>query len=332
MLNLKFQYLLAALKSIGMASLLLAVLFGYCSCAHKGPQIASFEQTVRFEAPIEAHSVVMDGRPAMQRPPLKLAADTEKGPISEPKDGAVAGQKVLAQTEAAGEEEAFAEDDQFDEDEEDFWDDEEEALVEVADPFSGLNRVTFAFNDFLYFGVLHPFTSAYRAVVPSTIRLGVKNFFYNLGFPLRFINCLLQGKGQSADNEFVRFVMNSTVGVLGFGNPAKNYPELETDAEDLGQTFGKWGIGNGFYIVLPILGPSTLRDAVGLVGERLAGPVNPVANVEPLELSLAVSGYSRINNLSFHLGDYESLKDAALDPYEAFRDAYIQYRKGKVDQ
>jgi phospholipid-binding lipoprotein MlaA len=125
-----------------------------------------------------------------------------------------------------------------DEEEEDFWDDEEEAIVEVADPFIGLNRVVFAFNDTLYFGLWKPIALAYRAVIPSPLRLGVRNFFYNLGGPVRFVNCLLQGKGQQAENELVHFSMNSIIGVLGFGNPAGKYPELETDAEDLGQTFG----------------------------------------------------------------------------------------------
>jgi phospholipid-binding lipoprotein MlaA len=117
------------------------------------------------------------------------------------------------------------------------------------------------------------------------------------------------------------------VGVLGFGNPAKKYPELNPSEEDLGQTLGAYGIGNGLYIVWPILGPSTLRDSVGLVGDLL---LNPVSYVEPTEAAIGITGYETVNDTSFKIGDYESLKKAAINPYEALRDAYIQHRKSKV--
>jgi phospholipid-binding lipoprotein MlaA len=143
------------------------------------------------------------------------------------------------------------------------------------------------------------------------------------------VNCILQGKGRAASAELTRFLINSTVGVLGFGNPAKRWSELSPKAEDLGQTLATYGIGDGFYIVWPILGPSTLRDSVGRVGDWF---LNPVSYVHPTEAYLGIRATETVNETSFRIGDYESLKEAAIDPYVAFRNAYIQHRKKKVKE
>jgi phospholipid-binding lipoprotein MlaA len=201
------------------------------------------------------------------------------------------------------------------------------SMTDVADPIEKWNRLVFQFNDKLYTWVFFPVAKSYRYVTPSVIRTGIKNFFTNLLGPLRFVNCVLQGKGEAADAEAVRFVMNSTVGVLGFGNPADNYPELSLNYEDFGQTFGRWGIGEGFYIVWPILGPSTLRDSFGKVGNFY---LTPTTYIEPLETNLGIVAIDYLNEYSYYVNDYESLKEAALDPYEAFRNFYIQYQKKQV--
>ena len=219
-------------------------------------------------------------------------------------------------------------DDAFSDDEFDLFDDEfEEDKVQVADPLAIWNRGMFHFNDKFYFWILKPVARGYRAVVPSPVRTGVRNFFTNLTTPIRLVSCILQWKWQAAGAESVRFLLNSTVGVLGFGNPAKKYPKLNPSEEDLGQTLGVYGIGNGFYIVWPFLGPSTLRDSVGLVGDFF---LNPVFYVEPMEAAVGITSYRIVNDTSFKIGDYESLKKAAINPYEALRDAYIQHRKSKV--
>jgi phospholipid-binding lipoprotein MlaA len=218
--------------------------------------------------------------------------------------------------------------DDFSDDELDLFDDEfEEDKVVVADPLSLWNRGMFHFNDKFYFWVLKPVAKAYRAAVPSTARIGVKNFFTNLTTPIRLVNCILQWKWQAANGEFARFLLNSTVGVLGFGNPAKKYPELNPSKEDLGQTLGAYGIGNGFYVVWPFLGPCTLRDSVGLAGDLF---LNPVFYVQPIEAAVGIASYEIVNDTSLKIGDYESLKKAAINPYDALRDAYIQHRKSKV--
>jgi len=210
-----------------------------------------------------------------------------------------------------------------------FGEDTKEEVVKVADPLSPWNRAMFHFNDKLYFWLLKPLSRGYRAVIPTPVRSGVKNFFRNITMPIRMVSCLLQGKGRAASAELSRFLINSTVGVFGFGNPAKRWPELSPSEEDLGQTLGRYGIGNGFYIVWPVLGPSTLRDSVGMVGEWF---LDPVSYVHPTEAYLEIWTLDKVNETSFRIGDYESLKEAAIDPYVAFRNAYIQYRKKKVEE
>jgi phospholipid-binding lipoprotein MlaA len=210
-----------------------------------------------------------------------------------------------------------------------FGEETEEEAVQVADPLHLWNRAMFHFNDKLYFWALKPVARGYRAVVPTPVRRGAKNFLYNLATPVRIVSSILQGKGRTASAELTRFLINSTVGILGIGNPAKRWPELNPNEEDLGQTLGTYGIGNGFYIVWPILGPSTLRDSVGMVGDYF---LKPISYVDPYEAYLGIRAYEIVNDASFQIGDYESLKDAAIDPYVALRNFYIQNRKRKVEE
>jgi len=204
-----------------------------------------------------------------------------------------------------------------------------EGMVEVADPLEGLNRIMFGINDILYFWVAKPVTQVYKGVVPEPVRISVDNFFHNLTTPIRFVNCHLQGKVYSADIELKRFLINTTSGILGFGDPARDKKGLEPVEEDLGQTLAVHGFGNGFYMVLPLLGPSTLRDSLGLVGDQF---LNPVRYVEPWEVSIGISGARAVNEDSFHIGEYETFKSSAIDPYVAMRQAYIQYRTKQIKE
>lgn len=200
--------------------------------------------------------------------------------------------------------------------------------IQIADPLYYWNKAVFHFNDKLYFWVMKPVATGYKTITPNPVRSGIKNFFNNLGAPLRFVNCLLQGKAEAAGTEIGRFMINTTFGVLGFGDLSTNEPALKPPPEeDLGQTLGAYGIGNGFYIVLPFLGPSTLRDSIGTVGDTF---LSPVSYVEPLSASVGITAFDTVNNLSFRLGDYETLKGAALEPYESLRNAYIQHRSQKI--
>ncbi len=196
----------------------------------------------------------------------------------------------------------------------------------VADPIEPVNRGIFYVNDKLYRWVLKPVAKGYSYVVPEAVRTGVRNFFSNLGTPVRAVNTLLQGKIKETGTELARFVINSTVGMAGFFDAAKDW-RLERKDEDTGQTLGAWGLGNGFYLVLPFLGPSTARDAVGTVGDSFLDPLAYL--LEPRDAI-----YARVlraeNELSFRLNEYDELTGAAVDPYVAVRDAYIQYRAKRV--
>ncbi|MEW5724005.1 MAG: VacJ family lipoprotein [Thermodesulfobacteriota bacterium] len=203
--------------------------------------------------------------------------------------------------------------------------------LEVADPLYHWNRAWFYFNDGLYYHVLEPAARGYKVAVPYDFRLAFRNFFHNLGFPVRFVSSLLQGKGGEAGAELGSFLINSTLGVLGFGSPAQDVWHIgeDNDDEDLGQTLGVWGFGEGFYLVWPVLGPSSLRDSVGLAGDYF---LDPLTYVEPTELSMGLRAFDVINSTSFRLGDYESMKDFALDPYVSMRNFYIQMRRKRVDR
>jgi len=217
----------------------------------------------------------------------------------------------------------------FSEEEPDFddWDDEEEIDI-IADPLEPINRAFFYFNDKLYFWVLKPVATGYTKVAPEPVRVGVRNFFRNLFMPVRAVNCLLQGKIDGFGNEIGRFLVNSTIGVLGFMDPAEKVCHLERKEEDFGQTLGFFGLGPGIYINWPILGPCSLRDSVGLAGDAFLNPINYL--VEPTKYNLATKGYDQVNKTSLSIGNYESIKDAALDPYVSLRDAYHQYRIEKI--
>jgi len=205
----------------------------------------------------------------------------------------------------------------------------EEELRGVFDPLSGYNRVMFYVNDKLYFWVLKPVARCYRWAIPEFFRSGVGRFFRNLGFPVRLVNNVLQFKFKNAGIETGRFVVNSTVGLLGFFDPAQSRLHLTPRQEDFGQTLGKYGVGDGFPLVLPLLGPSNLRDALGLVGAYF---LNPVAYIESTEARVAIPTYETVNSTSLKIGAYESLKRDALDPYTFMRDVYKQNRDKRIEE
>ena len=202
------------------------------------------------------------------------------------------------------------------------------AEIVIADPIEPWNRAMFAFNDKFYFWVAKPLAKGYSAIVPEWGRVRVKNIFQNITMPVRFVNNLLQLKIRGAGTELLRFVFNTTAGVGGMFDVAKNI-DLKAPEEDLGQTLGVYGIGNGFYIVWPVLGFSTLRDSVGTVGDYF---LDPVSYITPTEPQIGVRAFDYTNETSLHIGDYEDMKESALDPYISFRSAYIQYRKNKIKE
>ena len=213
--------------------------------------------------------------------------------------------------------------------EEYFFDEDEDEFVQIADPLYLWNKGMFYFNDKLYFWLLKPVARGYSFIVPGKGRTLVSNFFHNIATPIRVLNNLLQIKIKSAGIELLRFAINSTVGIVGLNDIAEKELGMKSHDEDFGQTLGTYGIGHVFYIVWPFLGPSSLRDTVGLAGDSFLYPIN---YIEPTEASVGISAYETINRTSLHIGDYEDLKESAIDPYIALRDAYIQNRKKKVEE
>jgi phospholipid-binding lipoprotein MlaA len=204
----------------------------------------------------------------------------------------------------------------------------EETKFGIADPFEPFNRAMYHFNDKLYFWVLKPLARGYRMVVPEEARIGVGNFFVNIAFPIRFVNCLLQANFKGAASELGRFVLNTIWGLGGLLDIASHpYIHLAKQDEDFGQTLGVFGLGQGFYINWPILGPSSPRDTLGFAGDLF---LHPYYFLVPWDVSLGLRAYERVNDTSLSIGDYESLKQAAIDPYVAIRDFYVQYRQKKV--
>ena len=200
----------------------------------------------------------------------------------------------------------------------------------IADPLEPFNRAMYHFNDKLYFWVLKPVAQGYGKVVPEGARVSVNNFFSNLTFPIRFVNCLLQANFSGAATEFGRFMVNTIWGIGGLFDPASSKDiHLSKQDKDFGQTLGVYGLGQGFYINWPIFGPSSPRDTVGMVGDFFLHPFT-YSNTA-WDTSVGIRAYEKVNDTSLSIGDYESLKEAAIDPYVAIRDAYVQYRLKKVN-
>jgi phospholipid-binding lipoprotein MlaA len=202
--------------------------------------------------------------------------------------------------------------------------------LQIADPIEPFNRAMYQFNDKLYFWILKPVSTGYSKVVPEVVRVSVKNFFTNLAFPIRFVSSLLQADVKGAAQETGRFFINSIWGIAGFFDLASmEGANLPKQNSDLGETFGLWGIGQGFYIVWPVFGPSSPRDTLGTVGEFF---LYPVSYLNPWYASTGVKSYEKVNDTSLRIGDYEALKGAAIDPYISIRDAYVQYRYKKIEK
>ena len=202
---------------------------------------------------------------------------------------------------------------------------EDEPAITISDPIEPFNRAMYHFNDKFYFWALKPVSQGYGKIMPEFARVSVKNFFYNLGFPIRFVSCLLQADPTSSAKELGRFTINTIWGVGGLFDLASdrklNIPKNDVD---LGRTLGIYGVGHGFYLVWPLVGPSSARDSVDLAGDYY---LYPVSYIQPWYASAGVSAYEAVNATSLRIGDYETLKQAAIDPYEAIRDAYVQHRQ-----
>ncbi len=212
--------------------------------------------------------------------------------------------------------------------EEDNWDENFDDEAEIPDPLEPLNRVFFHFNDKLYYWVLKPVARVYAAIFAEDVQIVVRNFFDNLKTPTSAVNSLLQGQVQDSSVEVARFLLNSTAGIFGLADVAKDVFDLPSTGEDTGQTLGYYGLGGICYINWPILGPSNLRDSIGLVGDTY---LNPLTYLDTdWEVIAGVKALERVNQTALTLGDYELLTETAVDPYTALKDVYQQYRNGQI--
>ena len=194
-----------------------------------------------------------------------------------------------------------------------------------ADPLEGYNRVMFSFNDKADRWVLKPVAKGYRYVTPDFFERGVSRMFSNLGEVRNVVNDLLQGKVGQAGNDGGRLLINSTIGIAGFFDVARHAGLEKSDGEDFGQTFGVWGVGEGAYVVLPFLGPSTLRDAPSLL---LDSVFNPIAEVDNVPTRNQLYG-ARVVSVRADLLETEKLIKG--DKYTFIRDVYLQRRQFLVN-
>ena len=194
------------------------------------------------------------------------------------------------------------------------------------DPLEPLNRGIYTFNEGLDTVIMKPLAEVYRGVIPQIVRTGISNVFSNLNDVIVALNNLLQGKLTNAASDVARIMVNSTVGVLGVIDVASK-AGLEKHDEDFGQTLGYWGVGDGPYLVLPLLGPRTLRDSAGLIVDYRADPVTYIDPSHDRNIATATRIVSRREEL---LGASKVLDIAALDPYEFLRDAYLQRRRNLI--
>jgi phospholipid-binding lipoprotein MlaA len=206
----------------------------------------------------------------------------------------------------------------------------------VYDPLKGWNMIWFHFNDAMFRALFKPVAEGYAWAVPAKPRQWVRNFFTNMLFPVRFVNNILQGKFDAAYMEFSKFLANTSWGLLGFadiaGDMKRNWEPERPTADGLGQTLGKMKIGHGIYLVWPFLGPSSIRESVGWVGDAFLDPLT-YGDLTFLEF-VAIRAFKNVNELSLELNtnEYEAITDGAIDKYVAIRDAYIRFRAKKVQE
>ena len=194
------------------------------------------------------------------------------------------------------------------------------------DPLEGMNRGIFWFNTQVDDYVLEPVAKGWNTIAPDGLQKSLSNFFQNLRFPIVAVNDLLQGKFSHSGSDVGRFMVNTTVGFLGFFDPATVWG-LEQHNEDFGQTLGHWGVPPGPYLVLPFLGPSDPRDTVGLAADSFS---IVYAYVIPFYYTFAATGTEIINNRALVLREVRQLKEASFDYYVAVRNAYTQRRAALV--
>ncbi len=202
----------------------------------------------------------------------------------------------------------------------------------VHDPWEGYNRAIFRFNEGVSRFFSEPVAQAWDFVVPDPLRRGLRNVFVNIAFPIRVVNTTLQLKPLETGQEIARFLTNVTFGLGGLFDPASYALNLPMNKEDFGQTLGYWGVPPGPYFMLPIFGPSTVRDTFGLAGDvAVSVGIFSAAGVSlPFFATFAAQAGSFINQQSFVVDDIKRERETSVDFYASVRNAYIQFRENRI--
>ncbi len=201
---------------------------------------------------------------------------------------------------------------------------------EIYDPLEPINRAIFSFNNVADKIILEPVAKGYEKL-PSPIQSGISNFLSNLRAPIVVINQVLQGQGENAFESTGRFLINSTVGVFGLFDVAEKIG-LEEKEEDYGQTLATWGVGDGFYIVLPLFGPSNVRDTTGMIMTMLTDPINAFAVSEGEAWIVPMrTAANAVDQRSKIIDEVNALRDNSVDYYAAVRSSYYQNRNAAIN-
>lgn len=205
----------------------------------------------------------------------------------------------------------------------------------IADPLERVNRATFWFNDKVYRFLFEPISKVYTTVLPKVVRRGIDNAYENAKYPVRLVGSVMQGKLDLAARQSGKFLLNSTVGIGGLLKPSQKVDwTKDLPAEDMGQALAKWGVGHGFYFVIPVMGPSSGRELVGMGVDYAANPVNWLwiigsgaedwAWIPPVGNTVA--------SLPEGLSRYKDSTKDAIDPYTSVRSTFVQNRRSATER
>ncbi len=206
---------------------------------------------------------------------------------------------------------------------------QERSVEEIHDPLEPVNRAVFAVNDGLDLVIIRPIAEIYRTFLPGFLRRGIGNFLSNVATPVTLANDLLQGELVRAENTMVRFMLNTTAGLGGLNDVATEVG-YERHTEDFGQTLATWGLPSGPYLVLPVLGPSTPRHAVGRVVDLFANPWFWLLADEDIYTRLTPTAVTVINARSEVIDELDTVRETSPDYYSSIRNLYIQNRLSEI--
>lgn len=290
-------------------------------------------------APVETPTPITseDPRTDPQTPPVTEPAPAPVNAVSDAPQAEVTEappQDEVAPTTAAPDTPTTAEQAAVEQDAQALYGSQDEQIVDLPtpaelpssyDPWEGFNRRMHRFNDVVDRRIAKPLAKAYVATVPRPVRLGVSNFFSNLGQPVSALNSLLQGKPKQAAQAFGRFALNSTLGLAGIFDPATD-AKLPHRSEDFGQTLGMWGWKRSRYVELPLFGPRTVRDVFGMVGDA---PLAPIRGIEEDKARVFLQGLQLVD-VRTQLLSVDSMREGATDDYALLRDAWMQRRNYQI--